>query len=154
MGNKDIIGGGIFTALGVLIFILTFGFPTLEKGHPGPSLFPRILAILFIFFGGIVLWRGWRTGKGKSESTPEEEIPVPRNYFDPIFVLILIAVYMVLSNWLGFYITSSLILFLMMIKLRVPYLRGLVISILLTLFVDFMFFKILRVPLPTGLFGW
>lgn len=61
---------------------------------------------------------------------------------------------MALSNWLGFYITCALLLFLMMIKLRVPYLRALVISILLTLFVDFMFYKILRVPLPTGLFGW
>ena len=154
MGTKDLIGGGIFVALGILIFILTFQFPSLEGGQPGPSLFPRILAVLFIFFAGIVLWRGWRTGKGKLDSPPEEEIPVPRNYFDPIFVLILIAVYMALSNWLGFFITSTLILFLMMIKLGVPYLRSVVISILLTLFVNFMFYKILRVPLPMGFLGW
>jgi len=88
------------------------------------------------------------------EGSLEKEIPVPRNYFDPIFVLILIAAYMALSTWLGFYITSSLILFLMMVKLRVPYLRGLVISILLTVFVNLMFYKILRVPLPIGFFGW
>jgi len=154
MKRGDLIGGGIFTALGIFIFILTFQFPSLEGGHPGPSLFPRILAILFIFFGGIIVLRGLRAGKKEPESSPAEEIPVPRNYFDPIFVLILIAGYMALSNWLGFFITSALILFLMMIKLRVPYLRSLVISILLTLFVNFMFYKILRVPLPTGFFGW
>jgi putative tricarboxylic transport membrane protein len=154
MGNKDLIGGGIFTALGVLIFILTFGFPTLEKGHPGPSLFPRILAVLFIFFAGIVLLRGWRTRVETLQSAPEEDFEVPRNYFSPIFVLILIVVYMTLSNWLGFFITSTLILFLMMIKLGVPYLRSVVISILLTLFVNLMFYKILRVPLPMGFLGW
>lgn len=154
MKRGDLIGGGIFTALGIFIFILTFQFPSLEGGHPGPSLFPRILAILFIFFGGIIVLRGLRAGKKEPESAPAEEIPVPRNYFDPIFVLILIGAYMILSNWLGFFITSTLILFLMMIKLRVPYLRSLVISILLTLFVNFMFYKILRVPLPTGFFGW
>lgn len=154
MKRGDLIGGGIFTALGIFIFILTFQFPSLEGGHPGPSLFPRILAILFIFFGGIIVLRGLRAGKKEPESAPAEEIPVPRNYFDPIFVLILIGAYMILSNLLGFFITSTLILFLMMIKLRVPYLRSLVISILLTLFVNFMFYKILRVPLPTGFFGW
>jgi len=154
MKRGDLIGGGIFTALGIFIFILTFQFPSLEGGHPGPSLFPRILAILFIFFGGIIVLRGLRAGKKEPESAPAEEIPVPRNYFDPIFVFILIGAYMILSNWLGFFITSTLILFLMMIKLRVPYLRSLVISILLTLFVNFMFYKILRVPLPTGFFGW
>lgn len=154
MKRGDLIGGGIFTALGIFIFILTFQFPSLEGGHPGPSLFPRILAILFIFFGGIIVLRALRAGKKEPESAPAEEIPVPRNYFDPIFVLILIGAYMILSNWLGFFITSTLILFLMMIKLRVPYLRSLVISILLTLFVNFMFYKILRVPLPTGFFGW
>jgi len=154
MGTKDIIGGGIFIALGLFIFILTFQFPSLEGGQPGPSLFPRILAVLFIFFAGIVLLRGWRTRVETLRSAPEEDFEVPRNYFSPVFVLILIAVYMALSNWLGFFITSTLILFLMMIKLGVPYLRSVVISILLTLFVNFMFYKILRVPLPMGFLGW
>jgi len=154
MKTEDLIGGGIFTALGIFILILTFRFPSLEGGHPGPSLFPQILAILFIFFGGIVLFRGWRPAKEQAESSSEEEIPITRNYFNPIFVLLIITAYMALSNLLGFLIASFLTIFLMMIKLKVPYLRGLVTSVLLTLFVNLMFAKILRVPLPPGLLSW
>ncbi len=154
MKKSDLIGGGIFLTLGIFIFILTFGFPTLDKGEPGPSLFPRILAILFIIFGGIVLLRGVKPSKEEMEEAPNGEVAPPWNYFNPIFVLILIVLYMLLSNWLGFLITSSLVLFLMMIKLRVPYLRGLLISVLLTLFVNLMFAKILRVPLPPGFLAW
>jgi putative tricarboxylic transport membrane protein len=152
MRKSDLIGGGIFVSLGIFILLWTLGFPTLDKDHPGPALFPRILAALFIFFGGIVFYRGWKDGKGEAES--EEEASLPQNYFNPIFVLILVGIYIGLSQVLGFYITSTLVLFLMMLKLQVPYLRSILISVLLTLFVNFMFSKLLRVPLPIGFLGW
>ncbi len=155
MKKSDLIGGGIFLALGLFIFLFTFGFPTLDKGHPGPALFPRILAVLFIVFGGIVFLRGWRGEKGGETSDAQEEDGLASpNYFNPVFVLILIVAYMALSNWLGFLITSFLVMSLMMIRLRVPYLRGLIISVCLTLFVNLMFAKILRVPLPPGFLSW
>ncbi len=152
MEKSDLIGGGIFVSLGVFILLWTLGFPTLEKEHPGPALFPRILAVLFIFFGGIVFYRGWKDGGTKAES--EEEASFSPNYFNPIFVLILVGMYIGLSPVLGFYISSTLVLFLMMLKLQVPYLKGILISVLLTLFVNFMFSKLLRVPLPIGFLGW
>jgi putative tricarboxylic transport membrane protein len=151
MKKGDLIGGGIFGALGIFILIWTLGFPTLDKSHPGPALFPRILAVLFIFFGGIVFYRGL---KGEAAEAVSEEVPLTRNYFNPIFVLILIGIYIALSPVLGFYLTSTLVLFLLMLKLKVPYLRGILVSVLLTLFVDFMFVKLLRVPLPIGFLGW
>jgi len=154
MGKNDRIGGGIFTALGIFIFVLTLQFPSLDAGHPGPSLFPRILALLFIIFGGIVLLQGWKDRNGAEEASPAEEITASRSYLNPLFVLILIGAYMVFSNWLGFLVTSVLLLFLMMIKLRVTFFRSIVIAILVTLFVNLMFAKILRVPLPPGLLGW
>jgi putative tricarboxylic transport membrane protein len=155
MRKSDLIGGGIFTALGIFIFVLTLQFPSLDGGHPGPSLFPRILALLFIIFGGTVLLQGWRgVGNGSEEAPPAEEIPISRNYSNPLFALILIGAYMVFSDWLGFMITSVLLLFLMMIKLRVTFFRSIVIAILVTLFINLMFAKILRVPLPPGILGW
>jgi putative tricarboxylic transport membrane protein len=152
MKKSDLMGGGIFVCLGIFILIWTLGFPTLDKGHPGPALFPRILAALFIFFGGIVFYRGWKDGETGEES--DEEASLPQNYFNPIFVLILVGMYIGLSPVLGFYISSTLVLFLMMLKLQVPYLRGIMISVFLTLFVNFMFSKLLRVPLPIGFLGW
>jgi len=156
MHKNDLIGGGLFFALGIFIFTVTLGFPSLEDNHPGPGLFPQILSILFIFFGGTVFYKGLKPKKEEKEKEAESppEAAVSFNYFNPIFVLLLIVGYMVFSDWLGFFISSLIVLSLMMLKLRVAVWKSLVIAVCLTVFVDFMFAKLLRVPLPTGLFWW
>jgi putative tricarboxylic transport membrane protein len=151
MHKNEMIGGGLFVALGIFIFTVTLGFPPLDDNHPGPGLFPQILAILFIFFGGMVFYKGIKPKKGPEDP---QEASVRYNYFGPIFVLLLIVGYMVFSNWLGFFITSVIVLSLMMLKLNVMVWKSLVIAVCLTVFVNFMFAKLLRVPLPPGLFWW
>ncbi len=153
MGSKDYIGGGIFIALGILIFSTTFSYPILDGGHPGPSLFPRVLAILFIFFGGIVILQGWRSAKVKTEDSTEEEGPPP-NRFNPILVIILVAAFIALVPEVGFVITGTLLLAILMRRLRVSALKSVIVSILLVAAIYTVFAKGLRVPLPIGYLGW
>ncbi len=152
MGIKDYVGGGIFVALGIFIWAMTFRFPSLEGGHPGPSLFPRVLATLFIFFGAIVLLQGWKKTRVEEEIPLEEDVPM--NYFNPILVILLIAGFIVFANPIGFILTGFALLFLLMMKLRVSLLQRSIVSLALICFVYFMFAKVLRVPLPKGLWGW
>ena len=152
MGKNDYIGGGIFTALGVFIWALTFQFPVLDDGHPGPSLFPRVLGTLFIVFGSMVILSGWRAGRAETLPPPEEEVRL--NYFNPFLVIILIAAFIALAPKLGFIITGAAILIILMMKLRVSPLKSSIISVLLICFIYFVFSKVLRVPLPHGLLGW
>jgi hypothetical protein len=153
MGSKDYVGGGIFITLGILIFLMTLSFPILDGGHPGPSLFPRVLAILFILFGGIVVLQGRRSTKLKTEVVPEEEGPPP-NKFNPILVIFLIAAFIALATMVGFVITGAALLAILMLKLRVSVLKSVIVSILLAAFIYTVFAKGLRVPLPIGYFGW
>jgi putative tricarboxylic transport membrane protein len=153
MGSKDYIGGGIFIALGLFILATSFSFPELDGGHPGPSLFPRVLATLFIFFGGLVILQAWRSTKLKTEDFPEEEGP-PLNKFNPILVIILVAAFIALAPTVGFVITGSVLLFILMLKLRVSTLKSVIVSILLVAFIYTVFAKGLRVPLPIGYLGW
>ncbi len=152
MGRKDYIGGGIFMALGLFIWLVTLQFPSLEGGHPGPSLFPRVLASLFIFFGAMVVLNGWKSRKVKEETSADGEIPL--NKFNPILVIILVAAFIALANKLGFILTGAGILSILMMKLRVSLLKSSIVSVLLVCFVYFMFSKVLRVPLPIGWLGW
>ena len=152
MGTKDYIGGGIFVALGVFIWAMTLQFPVLDDNHPGPSLFPRVLGTLFIVFGGMVVYSGWKSREVQQTNPDEEQIPL--NYFNPILVILLIAAFIALANKLGFIITGVAILFTLMMKLRVSILKNSMVSILLVCFVYFIFSKVLRVPLPIGLLGW
>jgi putative tricarboxylic transport membrane protein len=157
MRKNDYIGGGIFAGLGISIWAYTWHFPVLmEAGgrHPGPSLFPRVLASLFILFGLMVILNGWRAAR--SETPPREEgvTGLKLNYFNPVLVVILIVAFIFLTPKLGFLITGTAILAILMMKLQVRSLKSLVISVVLSCFVYFMFAKILRVPLPIGLLGW
>ncbi len=157
MGKNDYIGGGIFAGLGIFIWVYTWHFPVLmEAGgrHPGPSLFPRVLASLFILFGLMVILNGWRASRSKTPPREEGVAGLKLNYFNPVFVVILIAAFILLTPKLGFLITGTAILAILMMKLQVRPLKSLIISVVLTCFVYFMFAKILRVPLPIGLLGW
>ena len=151
MKKSEMIGGGLFVVLGIFIFTMTLGFPALDDNHPGPGLFPQILSILFMFFGGIVFYKGMKPGKAPADP---QAASVRYNYLNPLFVLFLIAGYMVFSDWLGFFLTSMIVLSLLMLRLRVPAWKSVLIAVCLTVFVNFMFAKLLRVPLPTGLFWW
>lgn len=153
MGSKDYVGAGIFIALGIFIFSTTFSFPILDGGHPGPSLFPRVLAIFFISFGGIVVLQGWRSTKVKTKESPEEGGPPP-NRFNPILVIILVAAFIALAPEVGFVITGTMLLAILMLRLRVSALKSVIVSILLAAFIYTVFAKGLRVPLPIGYLGW
>jgi len=149
MKKNDIIAGLIFIALAIFIFTQTHNYPTPEKGHPGPDLFPNILAILFIAFGGALVLKA-----RKYREVEIEETPGHRKVSNAIFVLGIVVAYVIVVNTFGFLITSSILLFILMKKLGVTLLRSAIASLTITFFINILFSKILRVPLPYGILGW
>jgi putative tricarboxylic transport membrane protein len=157
MGKNDYIGGGIFTGLGIFIWVYTWHFPVLMEAsgrHPGPALFPRVLASLFILFGLMVILNGWRASSSKTPFREEVVVGLKPNYFNPVLVVILIVAFIFLTPKLGFIITGTAILAILMMKLQVRPIKSLITSVVLTCFVYFMFATMLRVPLPRGFLGW
>src|SRR5512139_2282640 len=152
MKKNDIVAGIVFIALGIFIFTQTVSYPSLEKGHPGPGLFPNLLAILFIAFGGVLVFKA-----RKPTSLPEggpEILAAPRRIFNAFFVLAFIVIFVAVVNIVGFLITSAVLLFVLMKQLEVTMFKSAIASLLITLFINLMFSKILRVPLPPGILRW
>jgi putative tricarboxylic transport membrane protein len=152
MKKNDIVFGSIFIALGIFIFTQTFFYPSLEKGHPGPGLFPNLLAILFIIFGGVLIYKARKPLK--LEDTKPEIPSGPKKVSNAFFVLGIIIVFVAIFNSIGFLIASTVLTFLLMKKLGATLFRSAIASVVITLFINLMFSKILRVPLPPGIFGW
>ncbi|HSB07202.1 MAG TPA: tripartite tricarboxylate transporter TctB family protein [Thermodesulfobacteriota bacterium] len=150
MKKNDAVFGSIFIALGIFIFTQTYSYPSLEKGHPGPGLFPNLLAVLFIIFGGVLILKAKRRFASKEEASS----PVHKKVVNAFFVLGIIGVYVATVDKVGFLVTSAVLLFILMTKLGAPILRSAIASICITLFINGMFLKILRVPLPPGFLGW
>ena len=153
MKISDTLVGAGFVAAGALIIAGTLNYPTLEAGHPGPSLFPRILGGLMVAFGGLVGLKGVRTG----DTTQEVEwllLHKSTGFINAVFVLVGVAAYILFVEKLGFLLMGALLLFVVMWRLKVPPLKALIVAVVFNTIVHFLFAKIMRVPLPLGLVWW
>lgn len=152
MRVKDSVIGLVSLLFGVSIFYLTLDFPSLEGGHPGPALFPRILALLFIAFGISLIIQGIRA-KGLKADT--QELPSGwRPALNAICVIGVVISYIFFVEELGFIVTSFILLTFLMSKLGVRILGSLALSFGLTIGIYILFHKVLLVPLPWGLIPW
>jgi putative tricarboxylic transport membrane protein len=150
VSNTSIGLGLIVFASAVLFYTRTF--PTLEKGYPGPSLFPNVLAVLFIIAGITLVAQGVRSGE---RIIKFDTSGITRSgLINILLVLGAIVFYIYLSDFLGFQITSFILLFSLMKWLRVSTRWGLVMACGVTLGIYLLFAKMLLVPLPWGLWGW
>ncbi len=150
VSNTAIGIGLIVFAIAVLFYTRTF--PTLEKGYPGPSLFPNVLAVLFIISGITLVVQGLRSGERILRF--ETSGITGSGLINILLALGAIIFYIFLSDFLGFQITSFILLFGLMKWLRVSTPWSLVMACGVTLAIYVLFAKILLVALPWGLWGW
>jgi len=144
--------GLVLIGFGSAVLIHTRTFPSMDTGHPGPGFFPNILAGLIMVAGLGLVVQGVRRGERLLK-------------FDPgglgltglvniVVVLAAIVFYIYLSDFLGFQITSFLLLLALLKWLGVRWLWSLIMAVGVTLAIYILFAKILLVPLPWGLWGW
>jgi hypothetical protein len=75
-------------------------------------------------------------------------------FINAVFVLGAVVTYIVMVGRIGFLLMGTLILSVLMWRLRVRPLAALVVAIVFSNFVYLLFAKILRVPLPGGILWW
>ena len=153
MKISDTVVGAGFVAAGALIIAGTVNYPTLEAGHPGPSLFPRILGGLMAVFGGLVSVQGLRN---RDATEDVDWVRLHRNpaFINAMFVLAGVLAYILFVDKLGFLVTGALLLFVVMWRLKVPILQAFIVAVVFNAVVHFLFAKIMRVPLPMGMLWW
>jgi putative tricarboxylic transport membrane protein len=147
------------TAIGVFLIIFSAAvlwhvqsFPSLDNGYPGPSLFPSVLAVLFILCGiGLIIQGVKAREKLLKFDTGSLTLPGLLNIF---FVLGAIVSYILLAEYIGFLIFSFAVLLILMRWLKVKALSSVLMAVGVTLVIYILFAKILLVPLPWGLWGW
>jgi putative tricarboxylic transport membrane protein len=149
--SNTVIGLGTII-FGIWVIWYSRDFPKLEQNYPGPSLFPMVLAVLFIAAGITLIFQDLRSGEKKLK------FDIKNLSFGHIvnILLILSAIlfYIFVSDILGFLITSVIILIALMKRLRVSTVWSIAMACGVTLSIYLLFAKILLVPLPWGLWGW
>jgi putative tricarboxylic transport membrane protein len=148
---NDAIFGLVLLALGSAVLFAIQGYPKIPGQPVGPALFPGLIACGLCVTGAILMVRGWRERAGHSWLAWEDWVRSPRHILALAVLIGSVLFYIVASAWLGFLLTSALILLALFVVLGVNPPRAVLIAVVATLLIHFAFYKLLRVPLPWGL---
>lgn len=150
--NDAVLGVVIFLS-GLAIFLHAQSFPNAGSLHFGASLFPGIIGAGFMTLGVIMVITGLRARvvSGEHWVMLGAWARSPRNIVSMLLVPVMIVFYMWGSDFLGFFLTCFLILFIFMWWLGVRWPMAALISVISTFVIDLVFAEFLLVPLPIGL---
>jgi hypothetical protein len=142
--RADIIAGGFFVALGIVVFILGWDLPFGRITAPGAGMLPKVLASMMIAFGAIIAIIGVHS---------EKLSDIPWSDFSHAgLVIVIAAVATFLYSRLGFLITMPLLVFaLLAVVERRNLVMAAVFSVSLTLFAYWLFAIVLKAPLERGM---
>ena len=155
MTNKNFISGLIFLTLGVVLYfiLIPFGIDEPKKikyQALSPSYYPNIVAIILIFLGIII------SIKAKFfDNIVFLENNLRTDFLKRYFtIFIVLLIFANLLNPLGFIISSTLVLFYTFYFAEEKnYFLITILSLTFPLLLYFIFLKIARIPIPTGLLG-
>jgi putative tricarboxylic transport membrane protein len=147
---SDAVFGLLLLALGAAVIAIVSSYPTIAAQRVGPALFPALIAIGLVIGGLILIVRGWRARTTVPWIRFEPWAHSPRHVAGALGVIGSAVFYIVAANWLGFLLTSFIILSVLFRLFGVALGRSIVIAAIATFVIHFAFYKLLRVPLPWG----
>jgi putative tricarboxylic transport membrane protein len=149
--RHDLVGGLLAAALGAAVVLHVRTFPELPDGQPGPALFPGIVGSLLVFFGMVLVVRAVLS-RGGPAADPDAGVTA-QGRVRALAVLGLVVCYLLLAETVGFLVTMSVLLFLLMWLLGARPLVAVLAAAATTGFIFLVFEELLLVPLPEGPFG-
>jgi putative tricarboxylic transport membrane protein len=148
--NDAVIGVAlVLFALAMILYTRTF--PAMPGQDYGPALFPVLIGIGFLLTGAILIVSGLRRRRTEPLFGGGDWLRSGPHIFKFLAVVGGLLLYIQISDWLGFILTSLLLLsgWLVLFRGGKP-LSSCVIALAVTLGVDYAFSQLLLVPLPLG----
>ncbi len=155
MKISDTLSGIIIGVCAVIVFVMALSFPPTPGQEYGSGLFPRLIAIGLLICSVCLIVQSRRRGdKQQWLAWPGlNAVTFLRFCMIPAALIF----YFLTAEWLGFFISSGIILMVSFLVFGVKPLRGLILTVISVLVIHFCFYNILQVPLPWGLletFAW
>lgn len=155
MKVNDLVTGVALVLLAVAVFFLSQGAPSIRNSVYGASFFPRLVAVLLGICGlclaakevGPLLAR-----QGGSLFVVPAWARSRWHLTNFLLVIVSLGVYILLSDLVGFDLVGTAILFALLASLRRGHLlSSLLVALVSTLAIHYVFGHFLRVPLPWGI---
>jgi putative tricarboxylic transport membrane protein len=149
---SDAVFGLLLLVLGAAVIVTVTSYPTIAAQRVGPALFPGLIALGLVIAGLILTIQGWRARATVPWVRFEPWVRSPRHVAGVLGVIGSVVFYIVAAEKLGFFLTSLLILTVCFRLFGVALGRSILIATIATFVIHFAFYKLLRVPLPWGVF--
>lgn len=160
MRFNDAITGAVLVVFAVAEIAYTRTFPSLHGQSYGPDLFPVLIGLGLFGCGCVLIVRGLYARRANArESTELTSVSwidsgnidnSTHARFNAILTVAFLLLYILLSDWIGFIPLSLATVSILLIRLGSSIVSAVVIAILTTAVIQFLFAKILLVPLPAG----
>lgn len=148
MNKAETVGGALFAALGVFMLVESLKSPYMLEGIPGPSFLPRWIAIGLVATGAIIASKAALSRFRRPEAF---EWPSSQGWKRVGLIAGALAASFVVLDKLGFLVTTTIFIFVVIYGLGVRSWRTLAIVPLLAAIVLYVVFAVaLSVPLPKG----
>lgn len=151
MKFSDTLSGLLTLTLGIAIAAYATTFPPMPGQPIGPSFFPIVIGSGMALFGAGLMYAG--RGQRAPWLEPGEWVRHPRLVLRFFLVVADVVVYALVVDRLGFFITSAAFLTVLLQAFGVRRRWIVPIAATVTIGVHYVFYTLLRVPLPWGLLG-
>lgn len=155
----DIAIGAVVAAIGIGVIIYASGLARLNTGAIGAGLFPTVIGIFMVLFGGILLIQGLRgsvqdPAGGQTEAARAAGENPWRLILNGAAVVGVVVAYLLLADAVGFIPLMIILLALLQIVLGARVLSAVIVAVVATAVLYVVFEQMLLVQLPNGILGF
>ncbi len=158
MKFDDTLIGVVLGIFSIIVFILAQAFPVIPGQHFGASLFPSAISTGLFICALMLVVQGLRNrAAGRPDKVRAPWLRDPRSVLRFLLVPASLVFYFELADTLGFLLCAFILLCVLFRAFGVSWMRTVVVALISTLVIHFMFYSVLKVPLPWGLlepFAW
>jgi len=152
MSVADLILGFVLVFISFFVLLYSRKFPHfVVRGVrlPGPSFFPRILAVLLLIFAAYVFVEQFLLRKRRVSQ--EKHRTEAKSLLNLLWISFMVLFAFPLANLIGTFIALTGMSFLLMVVLRSKWYESLILSFSVALVVYIIFGVIFKIPLPEGI---
>lgn len=141
--------GVIIFVTSCILFKISFSYLYFSKYGPGAGLFPRWISGALILVSSIYIWETLKNGSGISG----DFFPKGRQLQYILRIVMSFALLIILAPLTGYTIASIVMLFILFSH-DYGWIKSLGYSVVTSVILVALFYRVLDVPLPLNSFGW
>ncbi|HUG58138.1 MAG TPA: tripartite tricarboxylate transporter TctB family protein [Candidimonas sp.] len=151
MKVNDALIGLMLGIFAIFVLLMAQSFPPIPGQNFGAGLFPKAIGVGMLICSALLIWHGIKNKKNAPPMAMPAWLRDKASVARFLLIPASLAFYFVVADFLGFLLTAGLLLFVLFLAFRVRWLTALVVAVIGALVIHFMFYSILKVPLPWGL---